>query len=246
MSPQPTVVIADRSEAFLMYLAILLNRLEFEPLPVAGGKVAAKMVRAIRPQLLILGGELADGDPFRLLAELRGDASLDGLPIYFASANEIDRAPALAGGATGFLAKPINLETLHRILEETHHAPARQRRSPRAPYPHQVTLDWNGQRLDCAAVTLSEGGVYIRRQAPLPPGCLVDIHLPMPDGTTLSLEGEVLYSKFIAEGRFTRPPGMAIRFLAPAETAVDRLRQTITELLIGDILAEQDEPVVGR
>jgi len=155
MSPQPTVVIADRSEAFLMYLAILLNRLEFEPLPVAGGKVAAKMVRAIRPQLLILGGELADGDPFRLLAELRGDASLDGLPIYFASANEIDRAPALAGGATGFLAKPISLETLHRILEETHHAPDRQRRSPRAPYPHQVTLDWNGQRLACPAVTLA-------------------------------------------------------------------------------------------
>jgi CheY-like chemotaxis protein len=246
MSLRPTVVVADRSEAFLMYLAILLNRLAYEPLPVAGGHAAAKLVRAIHPSLLILGAELADDDPFRLLVELRGDATLAGLPVYFASANEIDRVPALAAGATGFLAKPLALETLHRILEQTHHAPDRQRRSPRAPYPCQVTLDWNGQRLACTAVTLAEGGVYLRRQAPLPQGCLLQVHLPMPDGTILSLEGEVLYTKLIAEGRFTHPPGMAIRFLAPAEAALERLRRTITELLIGDILAEQGEPVIGR
>jgi CheY-like chemotaxis protein len=244
MNTHPTVVIADRSEAFLMYISILLNRLDFEPLPVTGGSTAAKMIRATGPNLLILGSELVDDNPFRLLSELRADATLAGLPIFFSSANEIDREPALQQGASGFLAKPVSLDDLHAVLEQIHNVPGRLRRSPRAPYPRQVALDWNGQHLDCAAVTLSEGGVYLRRRAPLPQGCLVDIHLPMVDGSVLTLEGEVIYTKTLPEGRFTLPPGMAVRFLVPSPAAVGRLRQTITNLLIGDILAEQEEPVI--
>jgi hypothetical protein len=37
---------------------------------------------------------------------------------------------------------------------------------------------------------------------------------------------------------------MAIRFLLPSETAIGRLRRMVAQHLIGDILNEQDEPVI--
>jgi CheY-like chemotaxis protein len=244
MSLRPTVVVADRSEAFLMYLSILLNRFEFEALPVASGVATSKMIRAVRPNLLILGAELTDIDPFTLLSELRNDEMFTGLPIYFTSANESDSQIALAKGATGFLGKPISLETLHASLEQTRNFPGGQRRSPRAPYSRQVQLTWNGQTIDCQAVSLSEGGIYLRRRTPFPPGCLLDIRLALDDGGHLDLEGEVIYTKSLPEDRFTLPPGMAIRFLTPSEEAVGRLRRMVGECLIGDLIKEQDETVI--
>jgi CheY-like chemotaxis protein len=246
MSLSPTVVVADRSEAFLMYLSILLNRLEFEALPVTSGAAAIKMVRAVRPNLLIVGADLAEADPLQLIAELRADETFGGLPIYFTSANETDEETAMAAGATGFLAKPIGLEALHASLEQTRIFPGGQRRSPRIAFTRQVDLDWNGQTVACQAVSLSEGGIYIRRRFPLPQGCLVDIHLPMDEGATLRLEGEVIYTKNLPKDRFTLPPGMAIRFLSPSEEIIGRLRRMIAERLIADIVAEQDEPVIRR
>ena len=246
MSLSPTVVVADCSEAFLMYLSILLNRLEFEALPVTSGTAAAKMVRAVRPNLLIIGADLAKTDPLQLIAELRADETFSGLPIYFTSANEIDEEAAMAAGATGFLAKPICLEALHATLEQTRIFPGGQRRSPRIAFTRQVNLVWNDQTITCQAVSLSEGGIYIRRSFPFPQGCLLDIHLPMDEGDTLLLEGEVIYTKNLPKDRFTLPPGMAIRFLAPSEEIIGRLRRLIAERLIADIVAEQDEAVIRR
>jgi len=246
MSLNPTVVIADRSEAFLMYLSIVLNRLEFEALPVTSKAAATKMVRAIRPNLLILGAEIEETNPLHLIAELRQDETLSGLPIYFTSANDSDEQAAMAAGATGFLIKPISLDLLHTALEQTRNVPGGPRRSPRINYSRQVSLTCNGQTIMCQTVCLSEGGVYIRRRTPFPQGCLVDIQLPLDDGTVLALEGEIIYSMNLPANRFTLPPGMAIRFLVPSEEVTGRLRRMIAEQLVGDIIAEQDEPVIRR
>lgn len=244
MSLSPTVVIADRSEAFLMYLSILLNRLEFEALPVSSGMAAIKMARAVRPNLMIIGTDLDEIEPLRMVMELNQDEALSGLPIYFSSANETDENAAMAAGATGFLHKPIRLEALHSALEQTRNFPGGQRRTPRIAFPRQVSLGWNGQTIACQGVSLSEGGIYLRRRFPFPQGCFLDIHLPMDEGDTLDLEGEVIYAQDLPKDRFTLPPGMAIRFLLPSEAAVGRLRRMVAEHLIGDILTEQDEPVI--
>lgn len=244
MNMHPTVVIADRSEAFLMYLSILLNRLAFESLPVKSASATTKLVRAVRPNLLILGGELEEADPLQLLVELRNDESLSGLPVYFASANETDREDAMAAGATGFLTKPISLDLLFAALEQTRTFPGGHRRTPRIVYQRQVSLTWNGQTIACQSVSLSEGGVYLRRRTPFPQGCLVDVRLPLDGGETLDIEGEIIYTQNLPKDRFTLPPGMAVRFLSPSDESIGRLRRMVAESLIGDIVAEQDEPVI--
>lgn len=244
MNLQPTVVIADRSEAFLMCLSRLLARLEFEVLPVSHALNALKMIRAVRPNLLILGADLEGADPIQLIAELRRDESLAGMPIYFTSANETDEKPAMTNGANGFLAKPISLEALHAALEQTRCFPGGYRRSPRIAYTHQVNLTWNGQTTTCESISLSEGGIYLRHNAPFPQGCLVDIRLPLDQGEFLELEGEVIYTLDIPRDRFTLPPGMAIRFLTPSAEAVGQLRRLIAERLIGDIVNEPNAPVI--
>jgi len=47
-----------------------------------------------------------------------------------------------------------------------------------------------------------------------------------PNLLILGAELTALYTKLFTEGRFALLPGMAVRFLAPAEAAVERLRQT--------------------
>lgn len=244
MSLLPTVVIADRSEAFLTYLSILLNRLEFEALPVSSGMAAIKMVRAVRPNLIIIGADLEEIEPLQMVMELNRDETLSGLPIYLCSANKADGEAAMAAGATGFLHKPIDLEALHAALEQTRTFPGGQRRTPRISFTRQVSLVWNGQTILCQGVSLSEGGIYLQRLFPFPQGCFLDIRLPMDEGDTLDLEGEVIYAQELPKDRFTLPPGMAIRFLLPSETAIGRLRRMVAEHLIGDILTEQQEPVI--
>jgi hypothetical protein len=114
----------------------------------------------------------------------------------------------------------------------------------RAPYSKKVSLTWNFQTIECQAVTLSGGGIYIRKKVPFPQGCLLDINIPLDDGRTLELEGEVIYTKQLAEDRFTVPPGMAIRFFMVNEEKTVTLNDFISQLLVGDIIAEQDEPVI--
>ena len=114
----------------------------------------------------------------------------------------------------------------------------------RAPFPQKVSLTFNHKTYECQAITLSEGGIYIRRKLPLPQGCLLDVSIPVGSGKTLLLEGEVIYTKQLSEDRFTMPPGMAIRFLMVNEQDAQVLRDHITNLLIGDIIEEQEEPVI--
>jgi hypothetical protein len=114
----------------------------------------------------------------------------------------------------------------------------------RAPFPYKVSLTFNHKTYECQAVTLSEGGIFIRRRLPLPQGCLLDVSIPLGPGTTLLLEGEVIYTKQLSEDRFTMPPGMAVRFLMVNEKHAKILHDQITNLLIGDIVQEQEEPVI--
>jgi saccharopine dehydrogenase-like NADP-dependent oxidoreductase len=69
------------------------------------------------------------------------------------------------------------------------------------------------------------------------------------DGTFLVLGGAGMVGFEVAHqvANSLRPRRVVLASL-PADAvaaAVERLRRTISQLLIGDILAEQDEPVVG-
>lgn len=244
MNNRPTVIIADKSEAFLMYMSILLNRMDFEVLPVSSGLNALKMAKAVQPNLVVIGLDLHEMPGLEVIEAMRNDQDLLSIPVIMCSEDATQADACTKRGAQAFLAKPIDVEQLHDAMEGCQIYPGSQRKHMRAPYTEKVSLTWNFKTVEAQAVTLSEGGIYIRKKIPFPQGCLLDITVPLDNGQTLELEGEVIYTKQLSEDRFTMPPGMAIRFLMVNEANAKILNDQITRLLIGDLVDEQDEPII--
>jgi two-component system cell cycle response regulator DivK len=243
MIERPTVLLADRSESFLMYLSILLNRMDYEVLPVGDGKSLLKMARAIQPGLIALGPDIPGSSPIEIMRLCQEDDDLKEIPVLIADEASKEHEYR-AAGCSAFLAKPIEIEQLYTALSQIGNQPGFRRKHLRADFHKQVVMSRNDQVIKCQGITLSEGGIFIRRRTPFPQGCLLKIEIPGAKQQTLTLDGEVIYTKQVTEDRFTMPPGMAIRFLDVNDTDRLALRTIIKSLLIGDLLEEQDEPVL--
>lgn len=244
MFDRPTVLLSDRNQSFLMYLSILLTRMDYDVLPVGDCKSLLKMAGAVQPDLIALGPDVPESTTLETLALLRADAALSHLPLLVV--DEAGReAVYLAAGCQAFLAKPVDIDQLHAALTRIGSLPGGRRKHLRTEFRQQVILTHNEKVVKCQGITLSEGGIFIRRPTPFPPGCHLRIEIPALDQRPLVLAGEVIYTKQLTQDRFTMPPGMAVRFLPGAEQDHLALKLLVRRLLVGDLLEEQEESILS-
>jgi type IV pilus assembly protein PilZ len=66
---------------------------------------------------------------------------------------------------------------------------------------------------------VSAMGIFIRTAMPHPPGTRLNLHFAPPGGTTIDLEGEVVWTNPHRPGRPENNPGMGVQFvdLSPAQ-----------------------------
>ena len=81
------------------------------------------LARVLRPQVLVLGVQSPDREGWDLLARLRGDVGLRGVPVIVASLLD-EQARALGLGALAYLSKPIDREQLRTALAQLRGGPA--------------------------------------------------------------------------------------------------------------------------
>jgi PAS domain S-box-containing protein len=91
------------------------RRLHLEP-TVAGGIAA---LHRLRPALVLLDLNLPDGSGFEVLAAVRADPSMAGVPVFILSADATEQATtrALELGADRFITKPFNLKEFVALVE---------------------------------------------------------------------------------------------------------------------------------
>ena len=75
-------------------------------------------------------------------------------------------------------------------------------------------------------------------------GSHVDIDLPLPSGETMQVGGTVIYGKTQNGGGSVASQGMAIKFDRLTVASLQVLSELVANLLIGDIVTEQTEPVI--
>ncbi len=105
------------------------------------------------------------------------------------------------------------------------------RRSPRVEPPGEfvVLVESFGQFLEQHARDISEGGMFLRSQAPPPPGTRLRFAIRLADGFPLIQgEGEVVWRRERREGPFD-PPGMGVRFLSLEEQGRELVRRLVEE-----------------
>lgn len=249
MSDRPKrIVIVDDSETFLMYISILLRRMGFDKvIPADSGIEALKLLRILMPDVVLLDIAMPHMDGVTALRHIKGDDRTSHIPVIMVTISsdaklheECERL-----GCSGYLTKPVKINDLNCALNQCiSYAGGRKRQHLRTSFERKVAVTCNGDTKEHYAVSLSEGGMYVRKVNPFSVGTEVEIALPLKDEKTLNLKGTVIYVKSISGDIFKVAPGMAIEFKELTSDESAMLKTHITELLTGDILDEQEEPVI--
>lgn len=246
MEAKPIAIVVDDSKPFLMYLSILLSRMNLEVLPVSNAAEAIEISRVTRPHLMTMDMVMPEMDGLEALHAIRADKELGDLPVIIISSyqDKNKQWEALSLGCIDVLDKPVDLRKLHKAIQRCDLYPGGRRRYLRAPFEKDVGLHHQGKLYQVSSLTLSERGIFLRMREQLPKGDHVEIDLPLPSGESMHIGGSVIYGKAQNGGGSVISQGVAIKFDRLTKGELEVMSELVAELLIGDIITEQPEPVV--
>jgi CheY-like chemotaxis protein len=114
------ILVADDDPDLRLLVRTFVSRENGEVTEANTGEEALALTRARRPDLVLLDLRLPGMDGHDVLAELRSDPSLSGLPVVvvsaFADVSSIDAA--LAKGATRYVTKPFDGKHLIGVIAD--------------------------------------------------------------------------------------------------------------------------------
>jgi DNA-binding response OmpR family regulator len=117
------VLIADDEPNIVVSLEFLMKREGHEVSIARDGEQALSMVRALRPDLVLLDAMMPFKSGFEVLQALRADEAVSATKVLMLTAKgrEDDVAKGLALGADGYMTKPFSTRELaarvRRMLE---------------------------------------------------------------------------------------------------------------------------------
>jgi CheY-like chemotaxis protein len=247
---QKSILIIDDSEVFLAYLSLMLYRMGYDKIvPASNGVDALRIIKLLLPDVILLDIMMPQMDGVKTLKHIKEDEETAHIPVIMLTtiADMEYYKECTALGCYDYLTKPVKVTALNKTLNSCiTYTGGKQRKYLRTIYEKKIALTYQGETREHYAVSLSEGGIYVRRVMPLPIGTEVDVSLPLQDNKTLHLKGSVIYVKSISGDIFKIVPGMAIEFKALSLDDITMLRQHIIELLTSDILDEQEEQVIAK
>lgn len=234
---QPSILIVDDNTTFVMYLGLLLRRLDFAVLTAPSADEALALIAEQQVDALICEGRTATFDGLKLLHALRKNVQFSKIPVIVIATHgsQSDRTAFLASGANDFLSKPVTPAQLHRSLHEFIRIHGSTRRYPRVRLNHPVHVESSRGSENLFLTSLSEGGAFIRHDSPLASGEKITIHFTTLCGTQLALRGHVLYNRHMFETPEIVEPGFAVHFRPLPLTEKRLLCQYIDQMLAGDL-----------
>ena len=117
MTGRPILIIDD-NPANLKLARVLLCGEGYDVRTAVDAEAALRLVESFRPQLILMDVQLPDMDGLELTRRLKSDPATRRIKILAltAYAMKSDRDRALAAGCDGYIAKPIDIESLPRTI----------------------------------------------------------------------------------------------------------------------------------
>src|SRR5512145_1596174 len=119
MPDRPVVLTVDCDRSFLGTLAVLLERLHFEVLPVTSSHDAIDLARVTRPQVITINMQMPDMNSLVFLKTLHADAELADIPVIMITETRDKKQvwEAMSLGCIEVLDKPLELNRFHQALQ---------------------------------------------------------------------------------------------------------------------------------
>ncbi|MGE5894563.1 MAG: response regulator [bacterium] len=247
MRTRKTVLIADASETFSMYLSVLLNRMGFNVIPALNGVEAIKLVRVLLPDIALLSLSLPLMEGAIVLRHMKSGDQTSKIQVIMVSADHDEKSveECTRLGCSGFLKKPVQVSKLNELLQKcVTYEGGKQRKCLRTCFEKKVMVTHSGVSQGLIAVSLSEGGMFIRKMEPFPVGSEVVITMGVREGKVLNLKGSVIYHKGVYGDMLKIGTGIGIAFHDVSPDDMRLLRKYITEILIGDLVQDEDEAAI--
>jgi len=243
------IVLVDDSQTFLMYVGLLLKRLNYRIIPAGDGVECLKLLKLAEPDAILLDLHMPPLDGLKILQHIKDDSQTSSIPVIMVSNDSSPESvkKCLDLGAYDYLTKPIKIDRLHTVLEECFFSHrGTNRRHLRERFVKKLAVSTDGKEFEFYAETLSEGGIYLRTREPLPIGTEIRMTIGLDNSTSIRAQGTVIYTKRIQEDFMNLPPGMAVQFKGLSEKDVRSLKSYVADLLAKDILESQEEKIIEK
>lgn len=243
------IIIADDNKTFLMYLGLLLKRFDFKVMPAENGLEVLRLLKLSTADLVILDFHMKVMDGLTALRAIREDRQTAQMPVimvsYDADVETMDKCREL--GCYDYLTKPLKIDQLHKSLQRCFFAcKGTSRKYLRAPFNGKVVLTHQGTEYALYTETLSEGGMYVIKEDPLPVGSEVVVKCDLGERGEVSAKGNVIYTKKLFGDLLTLPPGMAIKFQGLTEEDACSLKFFIEDLMAREIFDSRNNGFFKR
>jgi len=232
MSEKKNILIVDDNQVALLSLCTLMRRMGFGIIPAESGLEAMKLLRLKTPDLVLLDVNMPMVDGIKTLKHIKDTSP--NIPVVMLSG--IDDSSTIAQcrelGCSDYLAKPFNVRELHSMLQEWIYRPIGwKRRHLRVDHEMRANVLYNGMLYGLNSETISEGGIYIKKEVPLPVGSEVQVSFAVNNGKSLSLNGRVIYIRDFNNYSTDISPGMAIEFIGMKEAEALSLSQHVAAIM---------------
>src|SRR5579864_6580856 len=116
--PGEPILIVDDNAANLKLARVLLQGEGYEVRTAADAEEALRLLSTFRPRVILMDIQLPGMDGLELTRRLKSDVGTKGIVILALTAYAMkgDEEKARAAGCDGYIAKPIDIDSLPRVI----------------------------------------------------------------------------------------------------------------------------------
>ena len=238
MNNNNSILLADDSQTFLMYVGILVKRLGYQIYLAKDGVEAIKLAREKKPSIIVLDYVMPKIDGSSCLSIIRKDDQLMDTPVIILTSSD---KPAVSEeckklGCCYFLRKPVNVTEFHSAIRKCL-GKNNLRKNIRTSLNLRVSVICSDEKRELCALALSQEGIFLRTAAPFEVGTELNVIFSIDDEDPVDLKGKVIYvSKLSTELHIQ--PGMGIKFIDVPKDIEYRLYYYVVEEILNDLSIE--------
>ena len=231
------VLVIDGDPVSRFYTCLFLQRVNYHVISVRTAEEAMVIMELTTPLIIITEVTLQQMSGVDLLKQVKQDPRTRNVPvlIYTAVKAETQRALCQAAGCAGYLVHTSDHNLLFEAVQQA--TEPKPRHFIRLKTLLDVIVTAPGSRDQAALISaISEHGMFVSTQQPLPKGttAVFTLHLPDAGANGLRLQGKVIYSH-AAPGP-GKDPGMGVKFLRLQPNDDAMIRALIENKLLNEII----------